>query len=128
MVWEALQRTHARPHWNPTAPNGMHAVVPAQPELGLLPAARAAAIEAHLGDCLHCAAEVAQLRSYLSALAPQTTPGVPAQVAQHVRVLQARLVAGGQVGSWQGLPAPSPAYAAVRGTAEGALLYHAGEL
>jgi len=92
--------------------------------LGLLAQEQAGAVGRHLAECPHCTREVAQLRSYLDALAPD----VEFNPLERARILVAELVRGIQdLGSSPAF-APSPAFAGLRGDEEGGpLVYQAEE-
>jgi len=90
--------------------------------LGVLDAARAATIAAHLAGCVHCSREVAQLEGYLDDLASDLTISPLEQFKEQVRVLVASLV-GGARGAGQ-----VPAFAGVRGEQAGPLVYQADDV
>ena len=91
--------------------------------LGMLDAAQGATIAQHLQECPHCTREVAQLRSYLSELAPtvEFSPLERVRVAA-VKVLVARLIGGGQEDARLAL---APAFAGIRGDARGPITLEA---
>lgn len=84
--------------------------------LGLLPESQAAAIDQHLAECPHCAREVAQLRDYLTGLAPDLELNPLERVREQIRTLVAQLVRSSSGLGGTGML--SPAYAGVRGAAE----------
>jgi hypothetical protein len=92
-----------------------------QYHLGLLEADRRAEVERHLLECPHCTREVAQLENYLRALAPTIEFGP----VERVKVLIARLVGGGQ--GWE-RPALMPAFAGIRGEADGPFVYQVDDV
>lgn len=92
--------------------------------LDLLSPAEGAAIRSHLAACPHCQREVAQLREYLGALAPQVERGP----LERVRVLIARLIGGAGESFGMGGTVMSPAPLAVRGESEGPSIYRAGAI
>ena len=89
--------------------------------LGLLASAQAATVARHLGECPHCAREVAQLKGYLRELAPVVEPGL----MERVKVLVARLVGGEQRDRLPGEPAFAPAFVAIRGANHGPITLEA---
>jgi anti-sigma factor RsiW len=92
--------------------------------LGLLADEHMYSIERHVGQCPHCAREVARLRDYLHDLAPALEPSLLDQVRDRTRILIARL---GE--AWKGLasptPALAPAYSGLRGEQPEPQLYEA---
>lgn len=92
--------------------------------LGVLSLERTKAIAEHLAECPHCRREVAQLVEYLAELEPSLRLDPLDQVVGRIRVLVARLVSGGPPGQ----PAPSPAFASLRGEEQEPLTYEAGEV
>jgi hypothetical protein len=96
--------------------------------LGLLPRDQAAAVARHLAECPHCTREVAQLKDYLTEMAPTLELGPLEWVKEQVKVLVARLVSGGPGGRPLKRPALAPAYAGVRGEEEGPYVYQAGDV
>ncbi len=83
-------------------------------QMGLLPSSQRMAIAQHLRECPHCMRELAQLRSYLSELAPPPRTSI----LEGVRVLVARLT--GEGGRAAGGTTLAPAYAGLRGGSPGA--------
>jgi hypothetical protein len=96
--------------------------------LGTLPHDQAAAVARHLAECPHCTREVAQLRDYLTELAPALELSPLERVKEQVRVLVARLVNGGLEAGLLGQPALAPAYAGVRGEEGEPYLYQADDV
>lgn len=92
--------------------------------LGLLSSEQARAVREHLRECPHCSREVAQLESYLSALAPSLEPNPLGQALDRVQVWVARLIGG----SAPRAPALAPAMAGLRGQEQAPLTYQAGDL
>lgn len=92
--------------------------------IGLLTAHETAQIETHLTACPHCSAELRQLDAFMAQ--PDLVAEPPRQQpnSDRVRVLIARLVSGL---SSLGQPAMTPAFAALRGSADGPLTYEAGD-
>jgi anti-sigma factor RsiW len=88
-------------------------------QLGLLPRPQRAALAAHLAECPHCRAEVAQLQGYLADLARAEEPGI----VKRARVLVARLIGGTSTPG----PALTPALAGLRG-GDAPLIYEAGDV
>ena len=88
-------------------------------QLGLLPQPQLAGITAHLAECLHCRAEVAQLQGYLADTARDEEPGI----VERARVLLARLLS-----SSPPAPALAPALAGIRGGGDTLLVYEAGDV
>jgi anti-sigma factor RsiW len=88
-------------------------------QLGLLGRPQATAIAAHLAECPHCRAEVAQLRSYLADIAQTEEPNI----VERAKVLIARLVSGASTPG----PALTPALAGLRG-GDAPLVYEAGDI
>jgi anti-sigma factor RsiW len=88
-------------------------------QLGLLARSQAAAIAAHLAECPHCRAEVAQLRGYLASLARAEAPNI----VERAKVLVASLVSGTSTPG----PALTPALAGLRG-GDAPLVYEAGDV
>ena len=86
-------------------------------QLGLL--ADDAAISAHLTECVHCRAEVAQLQGFLAATEREFEPGI----VKRAQVLVARLLGGGRRSG----PALTLGLAGVRG-GDAPLIYEAGDL
>ena len=97
-------------------------------DLDLLPRDQAAVVARHLAECPHCTREVAQLRDYLTDMAPTLELGPLERVREQVKVLVARLVSGGPGGRPLKRPALAPAYAGVRGEEEGPYVYQAGDV
>lgn len=97
-------------------------------DLGVLPRDQAAAVAHHLAECPHCTREVAQLKDYLTEMAPTLELGPLERVREQVKVLVARLVSGGPGNSLLKQPALAPAYLGVRGEEEGALVYQADDI
>ena len=93
--------------------------------LDVLPRDQAAAVAQHLGECPHCARELAQLKGYLAELATAEEPGPVERTRERVRVLVARLVSGGGEVGLLGRPALAPAYVGVRGKEGEPYLYQA---
>lgn len=93
--------------------------------LGLLPGEQAEAVARHLSECPHCTREVAQLKEYMTELAPILELGPLERIKERARVLIARLVGGGLEDVQPGHPVLAPAYAGVRGEEEGPHLYQA---
>lgn len=88
--------------------------------LGLLPSDQAADVASHLAECPHCTREIAQLKDYLSELKPD----LEFSLLERIRVLVARLLrARRENGS-----SKEPAYAGLRGKAEGPYLYQADDI
>ncbi|RME44392.1 MAG: hypothetical protein D6791_13280, partial [Chloroflexi bacterium] len=83
--------------------------------LGMLPREQMAAVARHLDECPYCTQEVAQLREYLSELAPALELRPIERARERVKVLVARLVDRGLGPALPGQPAPAPAYAGIRG-------------
>lgn len=96
--------------------------------LGILPRDQVAAVARHLAECPHCTREVAQLKDYLTEMAPTLELGPLEWVKEQVKVLVARLVSGGPGGRPLKRPALAPAYAGVRGEGEEPYLYQAGDV
>jgi hypothetical protein len=96
--------------------------------LGLLPRDQAAAVARHLAECPHCAREVAQLKEYLTDLAPALEPGPLERIKERTRILVARLVNGGLEAGLLGQPALAPAYAGVRGEGGEPYLYQTDDV
>jgi hypothetical protein len=90
--------------------------------LGLLPSDQAADVASHLAECPHCTREIAQLKDYLSELKPD----LEFSLQERIRVLVARLVRARRGNGASG--ALSPAYAGLRGEAEGPYLYQADDI
>ncbi len=84
--------------------------------LGLLVPAQTMTVAQHLRECPHCTREVAQLRDFLRALAPEPGP------LEQMKVIIARLV-GGRGADWQ--PGLAPAFAGLRGEQEEPYIYQA---
>jgi hypothetical protein len=106
---------------------------PSPPELGeyhlgLLPRDRAAVVARHLAECPHCAREVAQLKDYLTELAPTLEPSLLEQVKERVKVLVAHPVNGGLAAGLLTQPTLAPAYAGIRGEGGEPFLYQAGDV
>jgi len=89
--------------------------------LGMLDAAQGATIAQHLQECPHCTREVAQLRSYLSELAPT----VEFSPLERVRVQIARRVNGAWGGKDSEGTALAPAFAGIRGDSRGPITLEA---
>jgi len=87
--------------------------------LGLLDSAQSATIAQHLQECPHCTREVAQLKSYLSELAPT----VEFSPLERVKVLIARRVNGAWGGKGSEGTALAPAFAGIRGGQNGPYIY-----
>lgn len=96
--------------------------------LGVLPRDQAAAVARHLAECPHCSREVAQLKDYLTELAPALELSPLERVKERTRVLVARLVNGGLEAGLLGQPALAPAYAGVRGGEREPYLYQADDV
>lgn len=95
----------------------------------LLPAARSAAIQQHLALCPYCAQELAQLATFLDRPDPYLHPAPWTSLQRRVSVLVARLTgAPQQIAGLFGAPPLTPALAGLRGAAEAALTYEAGDL
>lgn len=92
--------------------------------LNLLPPPEASAIRSHLTTCPHCQQEVAQLRAYLDALAPQ----IESRPLERARLLIARLIGGAGESFGMGGSTLSPAPLTVRGESEGPAIYGAGDI
>jgi anti-sigma factor RsiW len=90
-------------------------------QLSVLTQAQAAAVAAHLIECPHCLAEVAQLNSYLADLSAE----LKTSIVERARVLVARLIDGG---NRAGAPAFAPAMAGIRGEDAEPSIYQAGDL
>jgi anti-sigma factor RsiW len=88
-------------------------------QLGLLPQPQRAALAAHLAECPHCRAEVAQLRWYLADLTRAEAPNI----VERAKVLVARLVSGASTPG----PALMPALPGLRG-GDAPLVYEAGDV
>lgn len=90
-------------------------------ELGLLEAADARAVAFHLQHCPHCATEIANLTTYLAAVAPtiELEPTLP--LVERTRILVAHLVE--QLSPLGALGGLTPATAGVRGAAGAQLVY-----
>jgi hypothetical protein len=73
----------------------------------------------HLRECPHCKREIADLKTYLSELAPPLQPNP----LEQVKVLFARLVGDG--GRRAGGMAPEPAFGMLRGSAGGPITLEA---
>jgi hypothetical protein len=89
--------------------------------LGILARLQAAAVAAHLIECPHCMAELAQLQGYLAELSAELEPSI----VERARVLVARLIGGG---NRAGTPAFAPAMAGIRGEGAEPSVYQAGDL
>jgi anti-sigma factor RsiW len=96
--------------------------------LGLLSREQAAVVARHLAECPHCTREVAQLKDYLTDVAPTLELGPLERVREQVKVLVARLVSGGPENRPLERPALAPAYASVRGEGEEPYVYQAGDV
>jgi hypothetical protein len=97
-------------------------------DLGLLPREQAAAVARHLAECPHCIREVAQLRDYLTDLAPTLGLSPLERFREQIKVLVARLVSVGPGSGLLKQPALAPAYLGVRGEEEGSLVYQADDI
>jgi hypothetical protein len=97
-------------------------------DFGLLPRDQAAAVARHLAECPHCIREVAQLKDYLTDVAPTLELGPLERVREQVKVLVARLVSGGPGSSLLQQPALAPAYVGVRGEEEEPMVYQADDI
>ena len=86
---------------------------------GVVSGERSHQIKQHLSRCPHCRRELAQLKSYLTEVAPD----LDHSLADHVKIWIARLV---PEGGWSNGSAPMPAFA-VRGGENGPLIYQAGD-
>jgi hypothetical protein len=87
----------------------------------MLPDAPSEAVRLHLAECPHCIQELAQLKNYISELAPD----IEFSPLERVRVVIAQLVEGGRSEIY---PRSSPlalAGVGLRGEQEGPLLYQA---
>jgi len=87
--------------------------------LKMLPNEKSKAIHQHLVTCPHCTQELAQLRNYLSELAPE----LDYTFEERVKIFIARMLPGGLDISLAGMPAPA---FALRGESEGPLMFEAG--
>ena len=96
--------------------------------LDVVSPARAGTINQHLAECPHCSRELAQLKDYLTELAPTLEPGPLERFKERVRVLVARLVNGGLDDGLSGRTAFTPAYAGVRGEEEETRHYQAEDV
>jgi hypothetical protein len=88
--------------------------------LGLLPVGRAAAVAGHLRECIHCTREISQLKDYLIEFAP-TAPGP----LEGFKVLIAKLIGEKGERRQPGEFALAPAFAMLRGDAQGPVLLEA---
>ncbi len=95
-------------------------------QLDKLPQAERLAIASHIHDCPHCRAEIRQLESYLRDLA-LTSEAPEASPVDHLRVLVARLVGGGEAGPARP-PVIAPSWAEVRGSEIGPRMYLADDV
>lgn len=77
------------------------------------------AIQQHLITCPYCSQELAQLKNYLSELAPE----LDYTFEEQVKIFIARLLPGGLDGDFAGSPAPA---FALRGEADEPLVFEAG--
>jgi hypothetical protein len=93
--------------------------------LGLLPAAQALAVERHLTACPWCSGESTVLAEFLADSRQAARIDLLAPVRQGVKVLVARLSSPLTTDGLLGQPSLAPAFAGLRGTAEGPLLYEA---
>ena len=82
-----------------------------------LPAAQMKAIDLHVAECPHCAAELKHFQTAPPELAPATTP----PFLERLKVLLAQLVEGESGGL-------TPAFAGLRGQENGPTLYQAGDI
>jgi len=96
--------------------------------LGMLPRDQAVTVARHLAECPRCAREVAQLKDYLTELAPTLEPSLLEQVKGRVKVLVAHLVNGGLEAGLLTQPALAPAYAGIRGEEGEPFLYQADDV
>ena len=96
--------------------------------LGMLPRDQAVTVTHHLAECSHCTREVAQLRDYLTELAPALEPSPLERIKERARVLVARLVNGRLETGLLAQPVPVPAYAGVRGEEREPYLYQADDV
>ena len=96
--------------------------------LGVLPRDQAAAVARHLAECPHCTREVAQLKDYLTELAPALELSPLERIKERARVLVASLVNGRLEAGPLGQPALAPAYAGVRGEEREPYLYQADDV
>lgn len=92
--------------------------------LGLLPTQESALMETHLASCPHCSAELRQLDAFLAQPEPTPAPSRRESFTGPVRVLIARLASGLDS---LGQPAATPAFAVLRGSADGPATYEAGD-
>ncbi len=83
--------------------------------LGLLPAGQTASVVEHLQGCPHCAHEISLIKDYLAEL----TPPLEISPLDQVKVLIARLVNEKGEGRHPGEPVLKPAFAMLRGDAQG---------
>ena len=90
-------------------------------QLGLLPIEQKRSVAAHLVECPHCASEYAQLKTYLSELAPSAETGL----LDRARVLVARLVDGGKDALQPRTGGLAPAFAMLRGDMQGPITLEA---
>lgn len=91
--------------------------------LGMASSSRAPVLREHLAICPKCSAELAQLTAYLKDLSHD----LAASPRERLRVVVARLL-GGVEGAGRGGGDPSPAFARLRGGADGPRIYTADEL
>jgi hypothetical protein len=96
--------------------------------LGLLPRDQAIAVTRHLAECPRCAAEVAQLGNYLAELESDLKLSRLERAGEHVRLLLAHLVSGGEGPGRAGQAGLAPGYAALRGEESEPLFYQADEI
>jgi len=96
--------------------------------LDMLPEGETEIITQHLESCPHCTNEVAQLETYMGALAPDMEPSAIQQVKQRAKILVARLVRTGARSGATPQPLLEPAYAGTRGPREEPYRYEAGSV
>lgn len=89
--------------------------------LGLLRNEQKTAIAAHLRECPHCMRELAELKTYLSELAPPLEPSP----VDRVKVLIARLFGERMDGQQPGTGSLAPAFAMLRGGSSGPITLEA---
>jgi anti-sigma factor RsiW len=89
--------------------------------LGMLPVRRAATVADHLQECPHCSSESAQLQDYLVEFGPSLKTGLVDQV----KVLVARLVGEKRESRQFGDVSFAPAFAMLRGDAQGPITLEA---
>lgn len=98
--------------------------------MGLLPAADAGRVRAHVDECPHCTADLAVIADYMAQ--PDLAPALDllGPIKERAQVLVARLVSGGRALGALGTPGPvfAPALAGVRGGEAGPLIFEAEEI